>query len=101
MYRSHQQVTLRLNYHNLLKYGFPEILHPNDEHVGWDYDKVFVDADSYHEGFGQAYKNYGVDKARGCVVAVRPDQYVGWVGDLEDIDELAQYFKAILVEAES
>lgn len=77
---------------------FPEVLHPKDEHVGWDYDKVFVDAESYHEGFGEAYKNYGVHKDKGCVVAVRPDQYVGWVGDLEDIDDLEQYFKAILVE---
>ncbi|KAJ4397779.1 hypothetical protein N0V93_002016 [Gnomoniopsis smithogilvyi] len=76
---------------------FPEILHPYDEHTGWDYGKVFVDADSYHEGFGDAYKNYGVDKVRGCVVAVRPDQYVGWVGDLEDFGELERYFEGILV----
>lgn len=76
---------------------FPEILHPFDEHTGWDYNKVFVDADSYHEGFGEAYKNYDVDKARGCVIAVRPDQYVGWVGDLEDFGELNKYFEGILV----
>lgn len=76
---------------------FPKILHPYDEHTGWDYGKIFVDADSYHEGFGDAYKNYGVDKAKGCVVAVRPDQYVGWIGDLEDFGELEQYFQGILV----
>lgn len=76
---------------------FPEILHPYDEHTGWDYGKVFVDADSYHEGFGDAYKNYGVDKVKGCVVAVRPDQYVGWIGDLEDFGELERYFEGILV----
>lgn len=80
---------------------FPEILHPKDEHVGWDYNKVFVDAESYHEGFGDAYKQYGVDPVKGCVVAVRPDQYVGWVGDLEDFDELEQYFEGILVAPEA
>lgn len=76
---------------------FPAILHPYDDHTGWDYGKVFVDADSYHEGFGDAYKNYGVEKSKGCVVAVRPDQYVGWVGDLEDFGELEKYFEGILV----
>jgi phenol 2-monooxygenase len=55
---------------------FPDILHPLDRSTGWDYNKVYVDDESYHEGFGDAYKNYGVDRQRGCVVAVRPDQYV-------------------------
>lgn len=76
---------------------FPDILYPFDEHNGWDYNKVFVDDASYHEGFGAAYENYGVDKERGCVVAVRPDQYVGWIGKLEDFDELQKYFEGILV----
>ncbi|KAK5658178.1 hypothetical protein OQA88_2151 [Cercophora sp. LCS_1] len=76
---------------------FPDVLHPFDEHLGWDYNKVFVDDESYHEGFGDAYKNYGVDKEKGCVVAVRPDQYVGWIGELEDFDQLQQYFEGCLV----
>ena len=76
---------------------FPTVLHPFDEHTGWDYNKVFVDDVSYHEGFGDAYANYGVDKERGCVVAVRPDQYVGWIGELEDFDDLQAYFEGCLV----
>ncbi|KAK6865480.1 hypothetical protein PG995_002008 [Apiospora arundinis] len=76
---------------------FPEVLHPFRKATGWSYDKVFVDDVSYHEGFGDAYKNYGVDKERGCVVIVRPDQYVAWVGDLEDFDELHAYFEGCLV----
>ncbi|KAI5927595.1 phenol hydroxylase [Camillea tinctor] len=76
---------------------FPEILHPFDKHNGWDYYKVFVDDVSYHEGFGDAYNNYGIDKERGCVVVARPDQYVGWIGELEDFDELQKYFEGCLV----
>ncbi|KAK4183381.1 putative monooxygenase [Podospora australis] len=76
---------------------FPEILHPFDKKTGWDYDKVFVDDVSYHEGYGDAYRNHGVDKERGCVVAVRPDQYVGWIGELEDFEALGRYFEGILV----
>lgn len=75
---------------------FPDILHPFNKHTGWDYGKVFVDDDSYHEGYGDAYKNFGVDKERGCVVAVRPDQYVAWVGDVDDFDGLQQYFEGCL-----
>ncbi|KAI0117440.1 putative phenol 2-monooxygenase [Daldinia grandis] len=76
---------------------FPEILHPFNPHTGWDYNKVFVDDASYHEGVGDAYIKYGVDKERGCVVVARPDQYVGWVGDLEDFDDLQRYFEGCLV----
>ncbi|OBS24493.1 hypothetical protein FPOA_05034 [Fusarium poae] len=76
---------------------FPSILRPWDEQTGYDYEKVHVDDVSYHEGYGNAYENYGVDKTRGCVVAVRPDQYVGWLGDLEDFDDMSDYFQGCLV----
>ena len=52
----------------------PDIFHPFDDKTGYDYDKVFVDDESYHDGHGQAYKNYGVDKEVGRVVIIRPDQ---------------------------
>ncbi|KAI1802409.1 putative phenol 2-monooxygenase [Daldinia bambusicola] len=76
---------------------FPEILRPYNPHTGWDYDKIFVDDVSYHEETGKAYENYGVDKERGCVVVARPDQYVGWVGDLEDFKDLQRYFEGCLM----
>ena len=76
---------------------FSDILHPFDEDTGWDYDKVFVDDISHHDGHGEAYKNYGINKERGCVVALRPDQYVGWMGELEDGGDLERYFRGILV----
>ncbi|KAK6948124.1 hypothetical protein Daesc_009888 [Daldinia eschscholtzii] len=76
---------------------FPEILHPYNSHTGWDYDKVFVDDVSYHEDTGKAYEGYGVDKERGCIVVARPDQYVGWVGDLEDFNDLQKYFEGCLM----
>ncbi|KAI9815565.1 MAG: hypothetical protein M1827_002699 [Pycnora praestabilis] len=74
-----------------------EIYHPFDEKKGWDYEKVFVDDESYHEGNGEAYQNYGVDQERGCVVIARPDQYIGWLGELEDMEDMDAYFSEILV----
>lgn len=52
----------------------PDIFHPFDDKTGYNYDKIFVDDESYHEGHGQAYEKYGVDKEVGCVVIIRPDQ---------------------------
>ena len=74
-----------------------EIFHPFDEETGWDYNKVFVDDASYHEGHGEAYENYGVDQERGCMVIARPDQYVGWIGEVEDIGDVDHYFSQILI----
>ncbi|CAD6588281.1 MAG: hypothetical protein ASARMPREDX12_003221 [Alectoria sarmentosa] len=74
-----------------------EIFHPFDEKRGWDYEKVFVDDVSYHEGHGEAYKNYGVDKESGCVAIARPDQHVGWIGELEDLKDIDRYFSEVLI----
>lgn len=84
--------------HDIEFLDLPEIFHPFDEKTGWDYDKVFVDGMSYHEGHGEAYLNYGIKSETGCLVVVRPDQYVAYVGELEDIGEVAEYFEGILVE---
>lgn len=74
----------------------PEVFHPFSEGEGWDYWKVFVDDVSYHEGHGHAYQNYGVDPTNGCMVVVRPDQYVSWIGELEDIGEMERFFAGFM-----
>ncbi|PBP28802.1 Phenol 2-monooxygenase, partial [Diplocarpon rosae] len=78
-------------------HNFPDIFHPFDEREGWDYWKVFVDDESYHEGFGNAYKQYGVGKKEGCTMVLRPDQYVAWIGDMEDVSSMDRYFSAFMV----
>lgn len=77
--------------------AFPSLLHPFDEDYGWDYDRIFADEESYHEGHGNAYENYGIDEARGCVVIARPDQHVAWISGLEDTDSMERYFANFLV----
>jgi len=73
------------------------VYHPFDEEFGYDYDKVFVDEVSYGGVDGKAYENYGVSKERGCVVIVRPDQYVSDICHLEDEKEIEGFFGGILV----
>ena len=38
----------------------------------------------------------GIDRAAGCVVVVRPDQYVGHILPLQARGDLADYFAAFL-----
>lgn len=78
---------------------FPDVLHPFDEMLGWDYDSVFVDDESYHEGFEDAYKGYGISRESGCVVVTRPDQYVGFVDgvDEEGFEGVEGYFRGVFV----
>ncbi|KAK8050271.1 phenol hydroxylase [Apiospora phragmitis] len=75
-----------------------DVYHPFDAKLGWDYDKVFADGESYHEGHGRAYEGYGVDPERGAVVVVRPDGYVGLVTELgeESWGEIEKYFEEVL-----
>ncbi|CAK7206201.1 hypothetical protein SEUCBS139899_008987 [Sporothrix eucalyptigena] len=77
---------------------FPEVLRPFHEVDGWDYNKIFVDDESYHEGHGDAYKNYGIDPAKGAVIVIRPDQYVSYVGPVADYDSLDRFFSGFMIE---
>ncbi|KAI3318919.1 FAD binding domain-containing protein [Xylariaceae sp. AK1471] len=75
-----------------------EVYHPFDFRLGWDYDRVFVDEESYHDGHGRAYEGYGVDPDRGALVIVRPDGYVGLVVSMgeEGWEEVAKWFEGVL-----
>lgn len=74
----------------------PSAFHPYDPKLGWDYWKVFVDDQSYHEGHGQVYANYGINPAYGASIIVRPDQYVSWVGELDDYENMRRFFSGFM-----
>ncbi|CAK7222269.1 hypothetical protein SBRCBS47491_004808 [Sporothrix bragantina] len=78
--------------------GLHEVYHPFDPKLGHDYDKVFVDRPSHHDGEGKAYENYGIDRTRGALVGVRPDGYVGLVTSLDETGwpEVSKWLKGIL-----
>ena len=72
---------------------------PFDEQQGYDYDRIYGDVLAESPGgkmSGDAHKYDGIDPVKGCMVATRPDQYVGWIGDLEDVDDLERYFDGCL-----
>ncbi|CAI7614137.1 unnamed protein product [Penicillium glandicola] len=81
-------------------FDFPEILHPLDPVKGWAYDKIWCDDACMFDRYcdGTAYEKWGVDRVLGALVVVRPDQYIGWVGELGDVEELTRYLDGILVK---
>ncbi|TDZ15578.1 Phenol hydroxylase [Colletotrichum orbiculare MAFF 240422] len=74
-----------------------EVYHPFDPKLGWDYDKVFADGETYYEEPARAYEKYGIDKSKGAVVGLRPDGYVGLVTPVseEGQQEIEKWFGGI------
>jgi phenol 2-monooxygenase (NADPH) len=72
----------------------PELLRPAVGRYGLcDYEKVFC---AHHQRGEDIFEARGIDRAAGCMVIVRPDQYVGHILPLSAREQLAAYFAAIL-----
>ncbi|PCH36421.1 hypothetical protein WOLCODRAFT_108689 [Wolfiporia cocos MD-104 SS10] len=69
----------------------PEPLRPH-------WSKVLLDdTDMFGRSGGGGYDAYGIDRARGAVVIVRPDGFVGTVAPLEHLSEIDEYFSSFMV----
>ncbi|RCW98281.1 MULTISPECIES: hypothetical protein [Marinomonas] len=69
------------------------LLQPSKDRYGLtDYEKVYS---AICEGTS-FYDKRGIDKENGCIIIVRPDQYVADVLPLNDHDELTKFFEAVL-----
>lgn len=72
----------------------PPVLLPRKGRFGLvDYEKVFC-PDPAHDIF----ELRGVDRQAGCMVVVRPDQYIAHVLPLDAHQALADFFAAILID---
>lgn len=75
-------------------WDLPEIFRPYDEDTGIDNGKVFADNESYHVGGGKAYYHYGISP-QGCIVLLRPDQHVAFIGGLGDVGDLERFLESV------
>ncbi|MBL4813598.1 MAG: FAD-binding monooxygenase [Rhodobacteraceae bacterium] len=80
-----------------LDYGaMPSMLRPAKGRYGLtDYEKIYCVDEKRGE---DVFEQRGVDRDKGCIVIVRPDQYVAHVLPLDAHAELAGFFKGILLE---
>ncbi len=84
------------NHRDLSPEQLPALLLPRTGKFGLkDYEKVFC-ADARSEDIFEAR---GIERTRGALVIVRPDQHVGHVLPLDDHDGLAAYFNGFLTPA--
>ena len=80
--------------HDINLLDLPEILLNFDDERGWNYNRVFAD----ENGRLGTYEKFRIDVAKGAVVVMRPDQYVGYVGGLDGGENVQKYFESFMVE---
>ncbi len=91
------RVILQTHHHKLDHRALPALLLPRKGRLGLpDFEKVFC-SDLAPEP--DIYTRRGIDKAQGCLILVRPDQYVSEVLPLDDHAALAGFFDTVLNEA--
>ena len=78
--------------------GMPPVLLPRKGRFGLiDYEKMFCpDLKSGTDIFAMR----GVNREQGCMVVVRPDQYIAHVLPLHGFDALAEFFAGFMIEAD-
>ncbi|KAI8460132.1 FAD binding domain-containing protein [Phakopsora pachyrhizi] len=78
--------------------SFPDILRPKHGKHGYrSYNKIFTDDESNYIGHGKAYETYGINPNVGCVVIVRPDQYISMITKVENHEGIASFFNGFMI----
>ncbi|KAK4118013.1 thioredoxin-like protein [Parathielavia appendiculata] len=72
-----------------------EVYRPWSSDQGYDYWRVFADAESVFEGHGRVYDRLELDAKKGCCAVIRPDGYVGAVMSVDDFQGLREYFEGV------
>ena len=88
------RVVFQQNFKSLNYEEMPSLLRPAKGRYGLrDSEKVFcVD----HKLGDDIYEMRGVDRTTGCMIVVRPDQYVAHVLPLDAFDALSEFFDGVL-----
>ncbi len=84
------------SHHTLAITDLPELLFPHKGRYGVrDYEKAFCALEDAKQSI---YTLRGIDRAHGCLVLVRPDQYIAHILPLGDTDALAAFFDGFMLE---
>ncbi len=87
------------SHHLLAITAMPEILFPHKGRFGLrDYEKAFC---ALEDASQNIYAIRHVNKESGCLVVVRPDQYIAHVLPMSDQETLAQFFAGFMLNVHS
>ena len=82
------------NHHHFAVTDLPELLFPRKGKLGLrDYEKAFCAIDGVQKNI---YDLRGIDKQNGCLVVVRPDQYIAQVLPLNATANLETFFEGFM-----
>ena len=85
------------SHHELSIDAMPELLFPNKGRYGLrDYEKVFCALSDESQNI---YNLRQIDCQNGCLIIVRPDQYIAHILPLDATDALAAFFDGFMLEA--
>jgi 2-polyprenyl-6-methoxyphenol hydroxylase-like FAD-dependent oxidoreductase len=83
------------NHHQLAVTAMPTVLFPKKGKYGLnDYEKAFCSLPNDQENI---YAMRGIHREQGCMVVVRPDQYIAHVLPLDATEELAAFFAGFMI----
>ena len=86
------------SHHQLAITAMPTLLFPpKGRHGLRDYEKVFG---ALQDVAQDIYTLRGIHREQGCLVVVRPDQYIAHVLPLNDTDALAKFFARIMLDSQ-
>ena len=92
------------SHHQLAITAMPELLFPRKGRYGLhDYEKAFcaLAGPNQNEADQSIYALRQIDRERGCLLVVRPDQYIAHVLPLSDTDALAAFFGGFMLDAKA
>ena len=89
------------SHHQLPVTALPELLFPHKGRYGLrDYEKAFCAlVDTVERASHDIHTMRGIDRKQGCLVVVRPDQYIAHVLPLEAEAALAEFFGGFMLDA--
>ena len=84
------------SHHQLAVTDMPELLFPPKGRYGLhDYEKAFC---ALTDAAQNIYALRSINREQGCVVVVRPDQYIAHVLPMSDTDALAKFFASFMLK---
>ena len=92
------------SHHDLAITDVPALLFPPKGRYGLrDYEKAFcaLSASNQNEADPNIYALRGIDRERGCLVVVRPDQYIAHILPLDATRTLAAFFSGFMRDAKA
>jgi 2-polyprenyl-6-methoxyphenol hydroxylase-like FAD-dependent oxidoreductase len=87
------------SHHTLAITAMPELLFPHKGRYGLrDYEKAFC---ALNDASQNIYNLRQIDREQGCLVVVRPDQYVAHILPLDGTDVLAAFFDGFMLDVKA